>query len=134
MNIGQVAEKAGLNAKTIRYYEEIGLVHPDRGPNGYREFGEPDLHKLAFVRQARQLGFSIDECRALLNLYEDHQRSSSDVKILAARHLAEIDVKISELRKMRLVLADLVEQCSGDERPNCPILDKLSDRKDIVSK
>ena len=133
MNIGQVAEKAGLNAKTIRYYEEIGLVHPDRGPNGYREFGEPDLHKLAFVRQARQLGFSIDECRALLNLYEDHQRSSSDVKLLAARHLAEIDVKIAELQKMRLLLADLVEQCSGDERPNCPILDKLSDRKDVAS-
>jgi MerR family copper efflux transcriptional regulator len=129
MNIGQVAEKVGLNAKIIRYYEEIGLIYPDRGPNGYREFGEPDLHKPAFVRQARQLGFSIDECRALLNLCEDHQRSSSDVKLLAARQLAEIDVKIAELQKVRLVLADFVEQCSGDERPNCLILDKLSGRK-----
>lgn len=134
MNIGQVAEKAGLAAKTIRYYEEIGLVRPDRGPNGYREFGEPDLHKLAFVCQARKLGFSIEECRALLNLYEDHQRSSSDVKQLAARHLAEIDVKITELQKMRSVLADLVEKCSGDERPNCPILDKLSNTESVVSK
>lgn len=127
MNIGEIAEQSGLPAKTIRYYEDIGLVEPARRANGYREFRAVDLHKLAFVRRARSLGFSIDQCRELLDLYEDRSRSSADVKRVAAAHLREIETKVSELRGMQDTLAELVERCRGDGRPECPILDGLSD-------
>ena len=83
MNIGDVAARSGLPAKTIRYYEEIGLIRPLRSDNGYRAFRDSDLHKLAFIGRARGLGFSIEECRKLLALYDDRQRASSDVKALA---------------------------------------------------
>lgn len=122
MNIAEVAKAAGLPAKTIRYYEEIGLIHPKRSENGYRSFAETDLHKLAFVGRARSLGFSIVECRALLALYEDRARASADVKAMAVTHLAQIRDKITELRAMEATLADLVQACSGDHRPDCPIL------------
>jgi len=128
MNIGEIAERSGLAPKTIRYYEDIGLVAPARGGNGYRQFGARDLHKLTFLKKARSLGFGIDQCRALLDLYADVSRSSGDVKRLAADHLGEIDAKIRELQAMRATLADLVQKCHGDDRPDCPILDELSDR------
>ena len=88
MNIGEVSRAVGLPAKTIRYYEDIGLVRPLRGVNGYRDFNEQDLHKLAFLGRSRSLGFSIDDCRTLLSLYEDRDRASSDVKAVAAEHFA----------------------------------------------
>lgn len=122
MNIGEVAEAAGLPAKTIRYYEDIGLITPLREANGYRRFTDAHLHKLAFLARARGLGFSIEQCRTLLALYEDRARASADVKALAETHLAEIDAKMSELAEMRRVLAELVEACAGDHRPDCPIL------------
>lgn len=127
MNISQIARRSGLPAKTIRYYEDIGLVSPGRNGNGYRDFGETDLHKLAFVRRARSLGFSIDQCRDLLGLYEDKDRSSANVKRLTEAHLGEIEAKIAELRAMHATLADLVARCHGDHRPDCPILDGLGD-------
>ncbi|TKA97424.1 Cu(I)-responsive transcriptional regulator [Cereibacter changlensis] len=126
MNISEVAGRAGLPAKTIRYYEEIGLIRPLRGQNGYRSFRESDLHKLAFLARARSLGFSIEECRTLLALYEDRSRASSDVKQVALRHLEQIEAKIAELRAMQATLSDLVSACAGDARPDCPILDGLS--------
>ncbi|MDZ4312790.1 MAG: Cu(I)-responsive transcriptional regulator [Cypionkella sp.] len=126
MNIAEVAKAAGLPAKTIRYYEEIGLIQPKRSENGYRAFATSDLHKLAFVGRARSLGFSIVECRALLALYEDRARASGDVKALAVTHLAQIRAKIVELRAMEATLADLVQACSGDHRPDCPILRGLA--------
>ena len=126
MNIAEVAKAAGLPAKTIRYYEDIGLIQPARSENGYRAFGQKDLHKLAFVARARSLGFSIQECRALLALYEDRDRASADVKALAAAHLDQIRAKITELRAMENTLADLVQACHGDHRPDCPILHGLS--------
>ena len=126
MNIGDVAERSGLPAKTIRYYEDIGLVRPARGDNGYRSFAERDFHKLAFLARARSLGFTIEDCRALLALYEDHRRASADVKQLALEHLRRVDAKIRELQGMRSTLAELVNQCHGDDRPDCPILDDLS--------
>ena len=126
MNISEVGARAGLPAKTIRYYEEIGLIRPLRGANGYRQFRESDLHKLAFIGRARSLGFSIEECRALLALYEDKARASADVKALAERHLAQISAKIAELRAMEATLADLVQTCAGDGRPDCPILSGLA--------
>ncbi|PRX37466.1 Cu(I)-responsive transcriptional regulator [Meinhardsimonia xiamenensis] len=125
MNIGDVAERSGLPAKTIRYYEDIGLIRPKRDANGYRAFDERDLHKLTFLARARALGFSIEDCRALLALYEDDSRASADVKRIAERHLAQIDAKIADLRAMRATLAHLVEACHGDDRPDCPILEDL---------
>ncbi len=126
MNIGDVAERSGLPAKTIRYYEDIGLVRSARGANGYRDFAKADLHKLAFLGRARSLGFTIEECRGLLALYEDRERASADVKRLAAGHLAQVERKIDELRAMRDTLAELVERCHGDARPDCPILEDLA--------
>jgi MerR family transcriptional regulator, copper efflux regulator len=126
MNIGDVAERSGLPAKTIRYYEDIGLVRPRRGANGYRDFGEHEAHKLVFLARARSLGFTIEDCRALLALYDDRQRASADVRRLAEGHLAGIDRKIAELAAMRATLARLVDRCHGDERPDCPILDDLA--------
>lgn len=126
MNIGDIAEASGVPAKTIRYYEDIGLVRPARRENGYRDFAEPDLHKLIFLGRARSLGFSIEDCRALLDLYGDRRRASADVKRVAGAHLERIDRKIAELAAMRATLAHLVEACRGDNRPDCPILDDLA--------
>ncbi|MDQ0316295.1 Cu(I)-responsive transcriptional regulator [Amorphus orientalis] len=126
MNIGEVAEAIGLPAKTIRYYEDIGLVRPSRGENGYRDFSQRDVHKLAFLGRARSLGFSIEDCRTLVSLYEDRSRASADVKALAREHLTRIEQKIAELQAMRGTLEDLVTRCHGDDRPDCPILDDLA--------
>ena len=126
MNISSTAELTGLPAKTIRYYEEIGLVLPDRSPNGYRRYEADHVHRLAFVQRARGLGFSIDECRGLLSLYDDKHRASADVKRIAEEKLTEIDRKVSELTAMRATLAHLAETCQGDERPDCPILNDLA--------
>lgn len=126
MNIGDVARRSGLPAKTIRYYEDIGLVRPLRGANGYRSFRNDDLHKLAFIGRARALGFSIDDCRGLLKLYADTGRASSEVKRIAENHLKRIDRKLEELAEMRATLAHLVEECAGDHRPDCPILSDLA--------
>ena len=130
MNIGEVAERSGLPPKTIRYYEEIGLIRPLRSENGYRSFREADLHKLAFLGRARALGFSIEDCRTLLGLYEDESRESAQVKALAEEHLAAIDDKIGQLETMRSTLAHLVSACSGDDRPDCPILSDLAGAPD----
>lgn len=126
MNIADVGARAGLPPKTIRYYEDIGLIRPLRGANGYRQFRETDLHKLTFIGRARSLGFSIEDCRALLALYEDKARASGDVKALAERHLDQIAAKIAELRAMQDTLTDLVHSCAGDGRPECPILSGLA--------
>ena len=133
MNIGDVAKHAGLPAKTIRYYEEIGLIEPDRGANGYRDFSDSDLHKLRFLGHARSLGFSIEDCRGLLALYEDKHRASADVKHIAEDHLAKIDAKIAELQAMRHTLAHLVKACAGDDRPDCPILADLATARSDTS-
>ena len=126
MNIGEVAERSGLPPKTIRYYEDIGLICPQRSENGYRAFRETDLHKLAFLGRARALGFSIEDCRTLLGLYEDETRESAQVKAIAAEHLSAIDGKIAQLQAMRETLSHLIDACHGDDRPDCPILTDLS--------
>lgn len=126
MNIGEVAERSGLPPKTIRYYEDIGLVRPQRSGNGYRAFRETDLHKLAFLGRARALGFSIEDCRTLLGLYEDESRESAQVKAVAEEHLSAIDAKIAQLQSMRATLSHLVRSCHGDDRPDCPILSDLA--------
>ncbi|MFZ1726214.1 MAG: Cu(I)-responsive transcriptional regulator [Albidovulum sp.] len=126
MNIGEVTTHTGLPAKTIRYYEDIGLVTPMRSANGYRVYRASELHQLAFLGRARSLGFTIEECRLLLALYRDPQRSSADVKDVARDHLAQIDRKIAELSGMRDTLSHLIAACAGDDRPDCPILKDLA--------
>jgi MerR family transcriptional regulator, copper efflux regulator len=125
MNIGDVAKRADLPAKTIRYYEEIGLVTPLRDANGYRSFRESDIHRLAFIGRARALGFTIEECRRLLALWGDQDRSSADVREIAREHLVEIERKIADLQAIRETLTHLVDCCAGDDRPDCPILARL---------
>jgi MerR family transcriptional regulator, copper efflux regulator len=126
MQIREVEQSAGLPAKTIRYYEEIGLVRPNRQDNGYRVYSTEDVHRLRFLQRARGLGFSIEDCRALLSLYDETGRESADVRAIAEAHLDEIDRKIRELKGMRQTLAHLVHACHGDERPDCPILNDLA--------
>ena len=134
MNIGDVARASGLPAKTIRYYEDIGLVKPLRSANGYRSFRNGDVHKLAFLGRARALGFSIEDCRNLLKLYEDDHRTSAEVKQIAEEHLGRIDRKIAELTEMRATLAHLVDACAGDHRPDCPILADLATTQEEIAR
>lgn len=126
MNIGDAARLSGLPAKTIRYYEEIDLVVPGRRGNGYRDYDKRDVDRLRFLHRARDLGFSINDCRQLLSLYENDARASKDVKQLAQQHLAEIDRKISELEGLRDSLRRAIDQCPGDTESDCPILDELA--------
>ena len=126
MNIGDASARSGLPAKTIRYYEDIGLLRPARRDNGFRDYGERDLNDLRFLARARGLGFSVEECRHLLALYRDKDRASAEVRAAAATHITAIQAKIEELRSMEKTLSHLIEQCAGDARPDCPILDELS--------
>lgn len=126
MNIGDVSKLSGLPIKTIRYYEEIGLVEPARSDNGYRNYHDNDYHKLAFLARARALGFTIEDCRNLLQLYENKARSSSEVKAIALQHLEQIKKKTADLQEMEKTLSTLVNACAGDDRPECPILESLS--------
>ncbi|WP_321340918.1 Cu(I)-responsive transcriptional regulator [uncultured Cohaesibacter sp.] len=125
MNISQAAGIAALPAKTLRYYEDIGLVVPARRENGYRDYAQEDLTRLRLIGRARKLGFSIEECRTLLALQADRHRASADVKRIAQAHLKEIDEKIAELQALRSDFAPLVAACKGDEGADCAILKDL---------
>ncbi|WP_404426912.1 Cu(I)-responsive transcriptional regulator [Thalassospira australica] len=126
MNISDASRDSGLPAKTIRYYEDIGLIKPGRQENGYRDYSDNDLHKLRFLQRARGLGFSVEDCRVLLSLYEDRNRASADVKQIAKTHLIEIERKIAELQSLQKTLSHLVDACQGDHRPHCPIINDLA--------
>ncbi len=127
MNIGEAAGASGVSAKMIRYYEDIGLVpKPARTESNYRVYGEDEVHILRFVRRARNLGFSIEETSTLLGLWRDKSRASAEVREIAQAHIADLDKRIAELEGMRRTLQHLVHCCSGDNRPDCPILDDLA--------
>ncbi|MGJ8628116.1 MAG: Cu(I)-responsive transcriptional regulator [Sulfitobacter sp.] len=126
MNIGDASKRTNLPPKTIRYYEEIGLVKPLRDANGYRSFRDNDMHKLAFLGRARALGFTIEDCRNLLALWDDQDRASADVRAIASDHLAQIESKIVDLQEIRETLTNLVNACTGDGRPDCPIIKSLA--------
>ena len=128
MNIGQASAASGISAKMIRYYESIGLIgKPRRSGGNYRVYSEDDIHTLRFIRRARGLGFSVARTAQLLELWHNSQRASGDVKKLAMQQIAELDQKIAEMQAMRRTLGHLAECCSGDNRPNCPILDDISE-------
>lgn len=126
MNVGEAANRCGLPVKTIRYYEEIGLVVPGRRNNGYRAYDEAEVYRLQFLQRARSLGFSIEDCRSLLSLYGNKSRASADVKAIAQARLADIRRKIDELESLHATLSTLVHACHGDHRPDCPILEDLA--------
>ena len=127
MNVGDAAARSGLPAKTIRYYESIGLIPPAlRNEGNYRTYTEHDLQTLKFVQRARGLGFSVKDVAKLLTLWQDRGRASAEVRSLAQEHVSEIDRKIEELKGMRRTLTHLIEKCHGDHRPDCPILDDLA--------
>ncbi|WP_404402831.1 Cu(I)-responsive transcriptional regulator [Pelagibacterium halotolerans] len=127
MNIGQAARSSGVSAKMIRYYESIGLITAaDRTESNYRVYGADDVHTLRFIKRARTLGFSMEETATLLGLWQDKSRASADVKRIANAHIAELEQKIAELQAMTGTLKHLVHCCSGDSRPNCPILEDLA--------
>ncbi len=128
MNISKASALTDLPPKTIRYYEEIGLVKAARAANGYRDYSENDVHQLAFLQRARSLGFSIEECRSLLSLYSDSDRASSEVKELTLSKIDEIDQKIDELKSLKDTLSKLAKNCHGNDKPDCPILDDLAGR------
>jgi Cu(I)-responsive transcriptional regulator len=126
MNIGQASNASGVSAKMIRYYESIGLVPPSaRRDSGYRDYAPPDVHRLAFIRRARDLGFSIDQIRDLLRLWSDRGRSSAEVKSIALEHVAELKERARELNEMADALKHLAAACGGDNRPDCPIIKGL---------
>ena len=126
MIIGEAAKLTNLNAKTIRFYEDIKLVVPARAANGYRIYSKADIQRLQFVQRSRSLGFTVEDCRLLLSLYEDKNRTAADVKKIAIDRVNQVDTKIKELLSLKEALVELSESCHGDDRPVCPILDDLS--------
>ena len=128
VNIGKAAKLSNLTVKTVRYYADIGLVRPlKNNSTGYRDFSDDDLVQLQFVAKARKFNFSIQECEELLSLYFDKNRSSKEVKVLTLEKISEIDAKLIELNELRHQLSFLANNCKGNDRPECPILDALSD-------
>jgi len=126
MNIGQASKASGVSAKMIRYYEQIDLIPPARrNASGYRVYTDKDIHRLHFIRRARDLGFSVPEISELLDLWHNSERHSADVKRLAQAHIADLRQKISGLQQMADTLQTLIDSCAGDDRPDCPILDRL---------
>ena len=119
MNIGKAAKLSGLTVKAVRYYSDIGIIKPNVVVDtGYRDFSEPDIAKLQFVAKARKFDFSLDDCRELLALYENTERSSKEVKALTLEKISEIDTKLTELNMLRDQLNTLASACQGDDRPD----------------
>lgn len=124
--IGQLSARAAVNLETVRYYEKIGLLPaPPRTPGGHRQYGEEHVKRLIFVRRARELGFTLDEVRALLRLAEERERSCAKVRAVAAKHLTDVRAKIADLRRMERVLTETVARCGNGTRPDCPLLETL---------
>lgn len=127
MNIGDAARASGVSAKMIRYYETIGLIPPaSRSGSGYRNYGDNDVHRLRFIRRARDLGFTVEQMADLLALWGDRSRASAEVKKIALGQVAILERKAEELKAMSRTLKHLAAHCHGDARPDCPILDDLS--------
>ncbi|MCB1649681.1 MAG: Cu(I)-responsive transcriptional regulator [Pseudomonadales bacterium] len=127
MNIGKAAEASGVSAKMIRYYEAVDLIPaPVRTQSGYRDYSDRDVHTLRFIQRARSLGFTVEQMRNLLSLWQDRHRASADVRKVAMQHIVDLERKIDELQQMRNTLAHLADHCQNDGRPDCPILEELA--------
>ncbi|CUW40675.1 DNA-binding transcriptional activator of copper-responsive regulon genes [Magnetospirillum sp. XM-1] len=127
MNIGEAARRSGVSAKTIRYYESVGLIPAaGRTASGYRAYTANEVETLRFIHRARSLGFSVGDVAGLLELWRDRSRASADVKAIALKHVADIERKIAELDTIRRTLLDLTTRCCGDDHPECPILEELA--------
>ena len=125
-NIGEAASRSGVSAKMIRHYESLGLLPSvDRTDSGYRLYGGKEVHTLRFIKRSRDLGFGMAEIAELLKLWQNRRRSSAEVRRVASRHVADLDQRIAEMEEMRQTLQHLIEGCSGDHRPDCPILEEL---------
>lgn len=130
MNIGQAAKASGVSAKMIRHYESVGLFPEARRTDaGYRQYGDKELSTLRFIRQGRDLGFSIEQIRALLGLWQNQKRPSREVKALAQAHIDELEAKLRDMQAMKATLEHLVHCCHGDDRPDCPIIERLAHGK-----
>ena len=126
MNIGAVSEASGISQRMVRHYEKIGLIpSAPRRDSGYRDYAEADVHRLRFIANARDLGFPIEEIRSLLGLWSDRTRASAEVKALAEARAAELGRKAAALQAMRDTLLSLAASCHGDDRSDCPIIDRL---------
>ena len=127
MNIGEAAKASGVSAKMIRHYESVGLFpEPNRTDSGYRQYSEKEISTLRFIRQSRDLGFSIEQIRELLGLWQNRKRPSRQVRALAQAHIEDLDAKLKEVQAMKATLEHLVHCCHGDDRPECPIIDTLA--------
>ena len=127
MNIGEAAKASGVSAKMIRHYESVGLFpEPNRTDSGYRQYSEKEVHTLRFIRQARDLGFSLEQISELLALWQNRRRPSRQVKALAEAHIKELEQKLQDIQVMKSTLEHLVHCCHGDDRPDCPVLETLS--------
>ena len=132
MNIGDAAAASGVSAKMIRYYEKVGLIAaPARTNAGYRSYGSRDVHVLRFVRRARDLGFTVEEIRDLLSLWQDQERQSAEVKRIALGHVRTLERKAREIQQIADTLRTLVDCCAGDDRPDCPIIADLEAGKPL---
>ena len=126
MNIGAASDASGVSQRMIRHYEKINLVPPPPRRGTYRDYSDADVHRLRFIANARDLGFPIEEIRSLLGLWSDRDRSSADVKALAEARIAELERKVNALEEMRKTLTVLARACQGDDRPDCPIIERLA--------
>ena len=127
MNIGKAAKLSDLTIKTVRYYANIGLIKPTQNSlTGYREYNEEEVSKLKFIGKARKFDFSINECKELLSLYENKDRTSKEVKKITLEKIFQIENKLKDLNDLKKELSFLANNCHGDNRPDCPILDELA--------
>lgn len=127
MNISEAARLSGLTSKTIRYYETIGLIEPAaRGANGYRQYESAAVEELQFLARARDVGFTLDECRQLLGLHRDQGRQSRHARELVIEKSAKLQMRIDALQAMQHSLQEMASKCHGDEGPECAILDDLA--------
>ena len=132
MNIGAAASASGVSAKMIRHYESVGLFPgTKRTESGYRQYGDKEVNTLRFIRHSRDLGFSIEQIRELLGLWQNRRRPSRQVKLLAQAHVQELERKLQDLQAMKATLEHLVHCCHGDDRPDCPILEALAQEKGV---
>jgi len=126
IQLGALAERTGVHIETIRYYERIGVLRrPPRSPSGFRRYGSEDVRRLGFIRRLRELWFSVESVRALLDLAEAPRSKCSEVRAMAAGHLGEVQTKITDLRRMERVLKEMVASCDGGVTPDCPIIETL---------